>query len=144
MVKKHLKRLSIYSMLHAWIKSLLFSINSQTIFFRNQCQIIVLQAAVDCIGDHLCSGRWRGIAKCDSWHMAKQGLKMLHWSNWLQRQESMPVISSPPKSNDLHNDLTSPANQMLAYLAFTEGTAVTSVRALVNETVKILSCHQHK
>lgn len=56
----------------------------------------------------------------------------------------MPVISRPPKSNDLHNDLTSPANQMLAYLAFTEGPAVTSVQALVNETVKILSCHQHK
>lgn len=50
----------------------------------------------------------------------------------------MPVISRPPKSNDLHNDLTSPANQMLAFLAFTEDTGLTSVQVLVNEIVEIM------
>lgn len=43
----------------------------------------------------------------------------------------MPVISRPPKSNNLHNDLTSPANQMLVFLALTEG--FTSVQPLVKE-----------
>lgn len=43
----------------------------------------------------------------------------------------MPVISRPLKSNNLHNDLTSPANQMLVLLALTEG--LTSVQLLVKE-----------
>ncbi len=43
----------------------------------------------------------------------------------------MPVISRPPKSNHLHNDLTSPANQMLVFLALTDG--LTSVQLLVKE-----------
>lgn len=40
----------------------------------------------------------------------------------------MPVISGPPKSNNLHNDLTSLANQMLVFLALTEGTGSTSLQ----------------
>lgn len=55
----------------------------------------------------------------------------------------MPVISRPPKSNDLHNDLTSPANQMLAFLAFTEDTGLTSAQVLVNEIVEIMLYNQH-
>lgn len=48
----------------------------------------------------------------------------------------MPLISRPQKSNDLHNDLTSPANQMLAFSALTESTSLTSVHVLVNEMLK--------
>lgn len=82
------------------------------------------QAEVDCLGCHLCTvaacaaPQMNGIVKCDSWHMAKQGLKKPHWSNWLERRGSMPVISRPQKSNDLHNDLAAPANQMLPFSSF--------------------------
>jgi len=45
----------------------------------------------------------------------------------------MLVISRPLKSNNLHNALTSPANQMLLFLELNEGTDLTSVALLVNK-----------
>lgn len=47
----------------------------------------------------------------------------------------MAVISRPLKSNNLHNDLTSPANQMLVFLA---PSGLTSVQLLVNEMLHII------